>query len=62
LPAVALEEELKERMSREPGVRVDYLALVHPETLEREDTAKRGVHLIMAAWVGSTRLIDNGRL
>lgn len=62
LSAVALEEELKERMSREPGVKVDYLALVHPETLERVTTAKRGVHLILAAWVGSTRLIDNGRL
>lgn len=61
-PAAALEEALKEQMEREPGVRVDYLALVHPETLERVATARRGVQLIMAAWVGSTRLIDNGRL
>ncbi len=42
-----------------PGVRVDYVDLVDPSTfLPVEEGATTGL-LIVAAWVGSTRLIDN---
>ncbi len=44
-----------------PGVRVDYLALVDPDTLEPlefVDAGRVGL-LAVAAWVGATRLIDN---
>lgn len=44
----------------EPLCRVDYLALVHPRTLEDLPEYYRGEALLaVAAWVGSTRLIDN---
>ena len=43
----------------EPSVRVDYLALVDPETLEDVATAVAGTLAAVAAFVGATRLIDN---
>jgi pantoate--beta-alanine ligase len=46
-------------LGEEPEVRVDYLALVDPDTLEPVDVARRGVIAMVAARVGSTRLIDN---
>lgn len=44
----------------EPLCRVDYLALVHPRTLEDIREVYQGEALLaVAAYVGSTRLIDN---
>ena len=43
----------------EPGVRVQYLELVHPDTLEAVQQAGAGAVLAVAAFVGRTRLIDN---
>ena len=40
-------------------LRIDYLALVDPETLEPGELSKGGMRLIAAAVIGSTRLIDN---
>ncbi len=45
-----------------PGVRVEYLAVVDPETLEPLDAVRGPVRMLLAAWVGSTRLIDNRSL
>jgi len=42
-----------------PGVRIDYLALVHPETLAETATLQGEARLALAVWVGRTRLIDN---
>jgi pantoate--beta-alanine ligase len=42
-----------------PHTRVDYLALVDPETLEEADTLKGAACLALAVWLGKTRLIDN---
>ena len=42
-----------------PGVDVQYLELVHPESLEPVDEAELGTVLAVAAYVGATRLIDN---
>jgi pantoate--beta-alanine ligase len=39
--------------------RIDYLALVHPETLEEVETVQGEARLALAVWVGKTRLIDN---
>ena len=46
-------------LAQDPGVRLDYFSIVDPETLEpvRELTGKNLV--AVAAFVGSTRLIDN---
>jgi pantoate--beta-alanine ligase len=43
----------------EPEVRVDYVDLVDWGTLESVQTASPGTLFAVAAWVGSTRLIDN---
>ncbi len=42
-----------------PGVRVEYVAVVDPETLEPLEAVRGPVRMLLAAWVGSTRLIDN---
>ncbi len=44
-------------LDREPGFRLDYLALVDPNTLLPVNAAS-GL-LAVAGWVGATRLIDN---
>jgi pantoate--beta-alanine ligase len=46
----------------EPEVRIDYIALVDAATLEPVDTAVPGTLFAVAAYVGSTRLIDNAIL
>ena len=38
---------------------IDYVAVVDPETFESCDPIKLPVVLLIAAWVGKTRLIDN---
>ena len=47
------------RRLEEAGARVDYLELVHGETLEPAARAGPGSRLLVAAFVGKTRLIDN---
>ena len=44
---------------REQDVREDYVALVDPETLRPLQRAVAGARLLVAAFIGSTRLIDN---
>jgi pantoate--beta-alanine ligase len=46
-------------LAREPAVRLDYLAVVDPDTLEDRREASKGTLAAVAAWVGTTRLIDN---
>ena len=46
-------------LASEPAVRVDYLAAVDPDTLEDVDGVRGGALVAVAAWVGTTRLIDN---
>jgi pantoate--beta-alanine ligase len=42
-----------------PHTRIDYLALVDPETLRDVEVVKEQARLLLAVWVGNTRLIDN---
>jgi pantoate--beta-alanine ligase len=47
-------------LDAEPGLRVDYLALVDSETLDDVDAgAARPARMLIAAYAGTTRLIDN---
>jgi pantoate--beta-alanine ligase len=46
-------------LAREPEVRLDYLKIVDPVTLEDIGDIRNGALVAIAAWVGSTRLIDN---
>jgi pantoate--beta-alanine ligase len=55
----ALIAAAREVFAAEAGVRVDYIALVDWATLEPVEAAVPGTLLAVAAWVGSTRLIDN---
>jgi pantoate--beta-alanine ligase len=43
----------------EPGAMLDYFAIVHPDSLEPIVQAVPGSLVAVAAWVGTTRLIDN---
>ena len=49
----------RELMAEEPGARLDYFEIVDPETLEAVERVGKGALVAVAAWVGSTRLIDN---
>jgi pantoate--beta-alanine ligase len=50
---------MSDRIDREPDAAVDYISLVHPETLRNlEETADRAV-AALAVRIGRTRLIDN---
>lgn len=42
-----------------PELRLDYLEIVHPDTLLPNPSARPPVLIAVAAWVGTTRLIDN---
>lgn len=53
---------MREELQCAPGLRLDYLRIVDPATLEDVDTVSRGALLAVAAWVGETRLIDNLRM
>jgi pantoate--beta-alanine ligase len=44
------------------GARVDYVEIVHPDTLAPVERAAPGSAMLVAALVGTTRLIDNVRL
>ena len=46
-------------IAREPLARLEYLALVDPETLAPVSTLGESALVALAVWVGSTRLIDN---
>jgi pantoate--beta-alanine ligase len=46
----------------EADARVDYVEIVHPESLAPVERAEPGSVMLVAAFVGRTRLIDNVRL
>lgn len=49
----------KKAFAEEPSVRLDYLEIVDPDTLEAVKTVSPGSLVAIAAYVGATRLIDN---
>lgn len=57
--AARLEAAGRQVVAEEPAVRLDYLAIVDPNSLEPVTLAARGVLVAVAAYVGNTRLIDN---
>ncbi len=50
---------MTERIRREPDAKIDYVSLVHPETLQDLKEVNRSALAVMAVRVGKTRLIDN---
>ena len=59
--AAALRARARERLGA-AGARVDYVELVHPDSLAPVARAEPGSVMLLAAFVGKTRLIDNARL
>jgi pantoate--beta-alanine ligase len=55
-------EAVRQIITSTPHTRIDYLALVHPETLREVDAIEGRARLLLAVWVGQTRLIDNTML
>jgi pantoate--beta-alanine ligase len=49
----------REEIAAEKSVRLDYLEIVDPATLDAVETAISGALVAVAAFVGPTRLIDN---
>lgn len=50
---------MRERISREPSAKIDYLKICDAETLEPLDRIDRPVVVVLAVYIGKTRLIDN---
>ncbi len=50
---------IKKEISEKKHTRIDYISIVHPETLQPLDVIKDKVLLALAVFVGKTRLIDN---
>jgi len=57
--AEALRMEMRRLIESEPLARVDYVAVVDPETLEAVERVGDSVVIALAARFGNTRLIDN---
>jgi pantoate--beta-alanine ligase len=57
--SAALISVAKQEFTEEPGVRLDYVEVVDPETLEPESAVTKRSLVAVAAFVGQTRLIDN---
>ena len=49
----------REEFRREPSVRLDYLEIVNPDSLDAVQDVQQGGLVAVAAYVGKTRLIDN---
>ncbi|HET9594066.1 MAG TPA: pantoate--beta-alanine ligase, partial [Anaeromyxobacteraceae bacterium] len=56
--AAALRRTAAARIEAAPA-RLDYLEVTHPTTLEPVARAEPGSRMLVAAFVGTTRLIDN---
>ena len=57
--SVSLEAAMRVELETAPVDRIDYVAIVHPGTMEPVDVVDESAVAIIAASVGSTRLIDN---
>ncbi len=57
--AARLIEAGKQVIAEEPAARLDYFAVVDPNTLDPVADISRGVLVAVAAYFGTTRLIDN---
>ena len=57
--SATLIEAARAILTAEPAIRIDYIALVDPSTLDPVEVATPGTLFAIAANVGPTRLIDN---
>jgi pantoate--beta-alanine ligase len=57
--AAVIRECMKEVFNSEPLARIDYIELVDPATLRPADPVRDETLIAVAAYIGTTRLIDN---
>ena len=57
--AESLRSAMLDVFAEDPETRLDYAAIVDPDTLLPLTDTRSGALLALAAWVGTTRLIDN---
>ena len=57
--AKKVEAAMTRLIREEPLARIDYLAVVHPATLDEVRAVWGRVALLLAVWIGETRLLDN---
>ena len=62
IPAHRLKAKVQKEISQHPAASLDYVEFFDPDSLEPIRTVTRGSHMALAVRVGTTRLIDNGRL
>lgn len=55
-------EEMHRQLRQHPGLELQYVEAVDPDTLEAVQEARTGTVLALAAYCGTTRLIDNMEL
>ncbi len=54
-----VQRRVEEHLCSAPGVALDYVSVAHPETLEEVERIEGPVLVLVAARVGTARLIDN---
>jgi pantoate--beta-alanine ligase len=57
--AAVLRDAGEQVIAEEPGARLDYFAIVDVNTLDPVEDISKGALVAVAAYVGTTRLIDN---
>lgn len=57
--ATLLASHGRKEFAAEPAVRLDYFEIVNPDTLDPIEDISNGALIAVAAYIGSTRLIDN---
>lgn len=57
--AARITQAMRDHILRVPYAKIDYVAIVDPETLQEVSTVNRPVRAILAVRLGGTRLIDN---
>jgi pantoate--beta-alanine ligase len=55
----ALIQLVRDILSKNGMIRIDYCVIVNSQTLREEEIATTGCYILVAAWLGKTRLIDN---
>lgn len=53
---------MENEIRKESAARIDYIEMVSPETLVPLDDIQRDAVILVAVWIGKTRLIDNLKL